>query len=94
MDHHHYDNLTKAWRRAKSKPQPTITLTVKAIEADFTEEALGPSYKLSANKTVAVNVLADTGCQSSLAGTNLLQKLGLSTSDLIPVSTKMRSASN
>ena len=41
-----------------------------------------------------VIALADTGCQSCLAGINFLQKLGLATSDLIPVTTKMRSASN
>lgn len=41
-----------------------------------------------------VIALADTGCQSCLAGSNLLSKLGATTSDLIPVRTKMRSASN
>ena len=46
-----------------------------------------------ANPTT-VTALTDTGCQSCLAGSNLLQKLGLTIPDLIPVTTKMRSANN
>ena len=44
--------------------------------------------------TTSITVLADTGCQSCLAGTNLIHKLGLTTSNLIPVKTKMHSANN
>ena len=38
--------------------------------------------------------MADTGCQSCLAGFKVVKKLGLSTEDLIPVSLKMRAADN
>ena len=51
--------------------------------------------KKSKNLTPAViPVLADTGCQSCLTGSNILPKLNLSPSDLIPVTTKMRTASD
>lgn len=38
--------------------------------------------------------MADTGCQSCLAGTNLLQQMGLCRNQLIPVSMQMTSANN
>ena len=41
-----------------------------------------------------ITALADTGCQSCLAGINILQGLNLTIPDLIPVRTKMRSANN
>ena len=43
---------------------------------------------------VRVMAFADTGCQSCLVGSVLLPRLGLRNSDLIPVKTKMRAASN
>ena len=48
----------------------------------------------SLTSTITVTALADTGCQSCLAGSNLLRQLGLTKSDLLPVKTKMRAASN
>ncbi|XP_064400425.1 uncharacterized protein LOC135346657 [Halichondria panicea] len=36
--------------------------------------------------------MADTGCQSCLAGLNIVKKLGLSTVDLLPVTLKMHAA--
>ena len=38
--------------------------------------------------------MADTGCQSCLAGIKVLTRLGMSTADLIPVSMKMHAANN
>ena len=38
--------------------------------------------------------MADTGCQSCLAGLKIVKKLGLSTRDLIPVDIKMHAADN
>ena len=91
MDHHLYDNLRNTWIKRKSQPQPTITLNAEIFKGDPT--AFGVTHMPRAGPSTFI-ALADTGCQSCLAGTNLLQKLGLSTSDLIPVTTKMRSASN
>ena len=44
--------------------------------------------------SAAIEATADTGCMSCLAGVNLLSKLGLSVSTLIPVTTQMKSANN
>ena len=41
-----------------------------------------------------VSAMADTGCQSCLAGLKIVRKLGLSTKDLIPVDLKMHTADN
>jgi len=38
--------------------------------------------------------MADTGCQSCLAGLELMKKFGLSSDDLIPVKMQMHSADN
>ena len=48
----------------------------------------------TSSKTITISALTDTGCQSCLAGINLLHKLGIKATDLIPVKTKMRSANN
>ena len=42
--------------------------------------------------SASIETVTDTGCQSCLAGTNLLKMLGLSTKSLIPVNTRMQSA--
>ena len=46
------------------------------------------------NPTITINTraIADTGCQSCLAGTSLLKQLGLKVSNLTPTSMKMRAA--
>ncbi len=40
------------------------------------------------------SAMADTGCQSCLAGFRIIKKLGLSTRDLIPVDLRMHAADN
>ena len=70
-----------------------VNLQVKALGANITGTAIQSTYTLS-KTPIAIRALADTGCQSCLAGTNLLRKMNLSTSNLIPVTTKMRSANN
>ena len=44
--------------------------------------------------SAVTQITADTGCQSCLAEVNLLSKLGLLHSVLIPVNTQMKSADN
>ena len=89
-----YDNLTNTWKKGQSKPQPTINLQITALAADFSDHGQ-PQMKMDASiKPITFPVLADTGCQSCLAGRNLLNSLGLTTKDVIPVKTKMRNASS
>ena len=45
-------------------------------------------------KQSSVSAMADTGCQSCLAGLRIVEKLGLSTKYLIPVNLKMHAADN
>ena len=46
------------------------------------------------HKPVLTHAVADTGCQSCLAGIKVVRKLGLTKSDLIPVTMKMHTANN
>ena len=94
IDHHLFDNLKNTWIKGRSKPQPTITLSATPLRADFAVAAHGQSYTKSMTNCTTITAMADTGCQSCLAGTSLLRKLGLTPSNLFPVKTKMRSANN
>jgi len=91
LDHHVYDQLSGTWVNRKSQSQPFIELTIQAIPADF--QSLG--FPLSTkSKAVTIPAMADTGCQSCLAGIKIMQQLGLNQSDLIPVSMQMHAANN
>lgn len=91
LDHHLYDQLSDCWKRLASKPQPFIKLSVTAMPADY--DTLG--LLLHARpKTVSLPVMADTGCQSCLASIKMINCLGLSTADLIPVTMRMHAANN
>jgi len=91
LDHHLYSHLCDRWIKQSSKAQPFIKLTTTLHPDDY--EALG--YSLSIPQSTAIlPAMADTGCQSCLAGIKTLQRLGLSQSDLIPVTTKMHATNN
>ena len=45
-------------------------------------------------QSVPLSAMADTGCQSYLASTTVLRRLGLNQKDLIPVTTRMHAANN
>lgn len=85
MDHHLYDHLSDTWIKKRSKPQPFINLIIKLLPEDH--KALG--FPLN-QKTIKLPAMAETGCQSCLVGI----KLGLTKSDLIPVTMKMHAAYN
>ena len=91
LDHHVYDQLSGTWVNRKSQPQPLIKLTVQAVPADF--QALGFPLRIKP-RPVTISAMADTGCQSCLAGIKIMQQLGLQQSDLIPVSMRMHAANN
>ncbi|VDI39664.1 Hypothetical predicted protein [Mytilus galloprovincialis] len=44
--------------------------------------------------TVAISAMADTGCQSCLAGIKVIHRLGINQTELIPVNMKMHAANN
>ena len=67
-----------------------------ALQVDPRNANTGQIYTKHRSDTAhaTISAIADTGCQSCLAGKNNLPKLGLKAADLIPVTTKMRSAGN
>ena len=91
IGHHLYDNLSKTWVQKSSQPQPFVSVQVSASHKDY--QALGFTLHASP-KTTTFQAMADTGCQSCLAGVQVLHHLGLNQSDLIPVSMKMHTADN
>ena len=89
LDHHQYDDMCDKWLRKSSKEQPYIKLTIETNPTDYT--SLGFSLK-KAPRAILVEGMADTGCQSCLAGLNIARRLGLSEQDLIPVTMRMHTA--
>ena len=86
LDHHIFDPSTDKWYRRPSKPQPYIRLRASIERKDYNH--FGYTLRMPPQHTF-INAMADTGCQSCLAG---LKKLGLSTADLLPVTLKMHAA--
>ena len=91
LDHHVYDQLSDTWINRKSQEQPYLKLTVALVPEDIS--TLGFSCSVPAYST-QMDVMADTGCQSCLAGLGTITRLGLRQSDLIPVTMKMHAANN
>lgn len=91
LDHHIFNQTTKEWLRKQSKPQPYIRLRMSINREDY--DHFGFSCRAPQGHCF-ISAMADTGCQSCLAGFKVVKKLGLSTEDLIPVSLKMRAADN
>ena len=91
LDHHLYDNLCDRWVRQSSKPQPFIRVSASVDPQDYNK--LGFTLNTEP-KTRAIRAMADTGCQSCLAGIKAIHQLGLTEKDLIPVSMRMHAANN
>ena len=90
--HHLYNDLNDCWVRRKSQPQPLITLTTTPHPDDY--KVLGFQPTSQQPQSVRLSAMADTGCQSCLASTTVLRRLGLNQKDLIPVTTSMHAANN
>ena len=79
--------------RRRSDPQPCTTLSITANPSDA--RSLGfKTQTANTNLAVSYAAMADTGCQSCLAGLDLLQKLQIKRSHLIPVTMQMKAANN
>ena len=91
LDHHVFDQDTREWLRKQSKPQPFIRLRMSIDRHDYSHFG----FPLNApERHCFISAMADTGCQSCLAGVKAIKKLGLSTEDLVPVTLQMRAADN
>ena len=74
LDHHVYDNLNRMWQRRSSDPQPYADISVQYIPSDVTDLGVKPQVQKE-TPVVPYSGMADTGCQSCLSGTTLLQSL-------------------
>ena len=80
----------QTWAQRRSPPQPTLNVVVSTHRADF--QTHGQTLRRE-RRNIATRALADTGCQSCLAGPTLMRGLDLRAQDLIPASLTMSSAS-
>jgi hypothetical protein len=92
LDHHIHNNLTDTWQKRPSMPQPTIKLSVSIDKNDYAA-ITGHQHNIC-NRSAMIECIADTGCQSCLAGSNIVKQLGLSEKHLLSVNMAMRSANN
>ena len=93
LDHHVYNDSENSWEQRVSDPQPFIDITVQAFPSDVKDIGLEPTF-YSPSMLAPVPAMADTGCQSCLAGESLLRKLGLQKQHLINTSMKMSAANS
>ena len=91
VDHHTYNRSTQSWCKKQSRPQPYIAITVQTNQDDYTR--LGQRLKATP-RHFTTQAMADTGCQSCLASTATMRRLGLTPKELLPVRLKMRAANN
>ena len=89
LNHHIFDKPMQEWLRQRSEPQPYIRLKMSVDPEDY--KRLGLPLKVPPTHSF-INAMADTGCQSCLAGLSIVKKLGFSTNDLVPVQLKMHTA--
>ena len=91
LEHCIYDPSHGTWVKKSSAPQPTLGIYATHYPCDT--RALGLQTPLRRpTKAALVSVVADTGCQSCLAGTNLLFKLGLNVRHLSKTRLQMTAA--
>ena len=93
LDHHVYNEFCKAWEQRASDPQPFIDIIIQAFPSDATDLGFKPPFRTPSNQAT-VPAMADTGCQSCLAGEKILSQLGLQLSHLIPTTMKMSAANS
>ncbi|GFS07404.1 hypothetical protein ElyMa_004730200 [Elysia marginata] len=91
LEHHIYNSLCDAWQKRSFDPQPIVNVSVQALTADAADLGLQSTADRATNK-IKIQAVADTGCQSCLAGTSLLNRIGMNISQLIPTSMKMKAA--
>ena len=89
LDHHLYDNLCDRWLKRGSQPQPFLNLKLSVNKEDYRTLGFILDRRV---KAVTLPTMADTGCQSCLVGINVIEHMGMNTSDLLPVSMRMKAA--
>ena len=90
LHHQTWDQTSQSWSTRRSPPQPNLNVSISARAEDFRRH--GHTLREETHN-LATTAMADTGCQSCLAGPTLLASLQLTATDLIPVNLMMHSAS-
>jgi hypothetical protein len=90
LPHQTWNQTSGSWTQRRSPPQPTLTVAITTNRADY--QVHGHTLRVEGSNQSA-EALADTGCQSCLAGPQLMRSLGLEKRDLILASLTMRLAS-
>ena len=93
LDHHIYNDLTDAWQKSRSSPQPCLPISFTADPFDVKNLGFKPTT-FSTAPSVTHDALADSGCQSCLGPMELLKKMNLSKENLLPVTMLMKAANN
>lgn len=89
LRHHTFDNTTKTWTERRSRAQPLVEVNIAVADCS----PLGyPTPKDT--RSIHHKVLADTGCQSCLTGTGILDLLNVSQCSLIEATTRKNAADN
>ncbi|KAL8569022.1 hypothetical protein ACOMHN_048270 [Nucella lapillus] len=88
LEHHVYDEFCKTWERRASDPHPYLDIVAQAVPSDSLTLGIHPPFQTQ-SPLIPCSAMADTGCQSCLASTALLSKLGLQKRDLLPVTMKI-----
>ena len=91
LTHHIYNKVTKSWLRRQSRSQPYVRLQASIRQEDY--DHLHVPMRVPQGQAF-VSAMADTGCQSCLASLKIVKKLGLTTTNLIPVDFKMHAAND
>lgn len=89
LKHHTFDKTTGRWSERRSRAQPHVDVQVSV--ADFSD--LGHEHPAN-TRTVSRTAIADTGCQSCLAGVQIIRQLNLKPEDLLQAATNMHAADN
>ena len=90
LPHQTWQSDTSSWVQQCSPSQPVIAIRVSSHAEDFRTH--GHTLPRE-SRHIPTTAIADTGCQSCLAGTDLMSKLHFDPNDFIPVNLTMKSAS-
>ena len=88
IDHRIFNSSINVWESRPSDPQPVMKVIVQISHQSYKCFGMTPP---PITKPVGISVIADTGCQSCLAGMNVLESLGLKPYHLSQCSMKMKS---
>ena len=88
LDHYIFDDKKSSWQKRLSDPQPTVMISAKLCKLMYKGVEIYPETSSSA---IFIPAIADTGCQSCLAGLNLLSHFGLKAHHLQKCTLRMKS---